>query len=157
MAWEKVKEFLTGKGYGERFAIHETSCATVPLAAETVGCSEAQIAKTMTFLLDDKPIAIVCAGDAKVKNGKYKAKFAKKAVMIPFDKVEELIGHAPGGVCPFALKSEVEVYLDESLKRFTDIWSAGGSDNSTVHLSPDELAKITDMKEWIDVCGGWNE
>ena len=157
MAWEKVKEYLTDKGFGERFAIHEASCATVPLAAAAVGCDEAQIAKTITFLLEDKPLAVVCAGDAKVKNSKYKAKFGKKPVMIPFEQVEDLIGHAPGGVCPFALKAEVAVYLDESLRRFTDIWSAGGSENSTVHLSPEELAQIANMKEWVDVCGGWNE
>lgn len=157
MAWEKVKKYLEDKGYGERFAVHEATCDTVQHAAETVGCTEAQIAKTMTFLLSDGPIAIVCAGDAKVKNGKFKAQFGQKAVMIPFDKVEEYIGHAPGGVCAFALKPEVRVYLDESLRRFTEIWSAGGSGNSTVHLSPDELAELSGMTAWVDVCGGWNE
>lgn len=152
MGWEKVKEYLTGQGYGDRHMLHEQSCATVPLAAKAVGCEEAQIAKTMTFLLEDKPIAIVCAGDVKVKNGKYKAQFGKKATMIPFDKVEEYIGHAPGGVCPFALNADVTVYLDESLKRFSEVYPAGGSENSAVRLTIEELAKLSGMKEWVDVC-----
>lgn len=152
MGWQKVKEYLTGKGYGDRLVLHEQSCATVALAAKAVGCEEAQIAKTMTFILENEPIAIVCAGDVKVKNGKYKAKFGKKATMIPFDKVEELIGHAPGGVCPFALNSGVTVYLDESLRRFSEVYPAGGSENSAVRLSIDELINLSGMKEWVDVC-----
>ena len=115
------------------------------------------IAKTMTFLLDDHPIAIVCAGDAKVKNGKYKAQFSKKAKMVPFEDVERIIGHEPGGVCPFGLCEGVKVYLDISLKRFDTVYAAGGARNATVRLSPDELAMAVTSEGWVDLCDGWQE
>lgn len=157
MAYEKVKEYLTEQGFGERFEIREKICDTVTNAAISVGCREAQIAKTMTFLLGEEPIAIVCAGDAKVKNAKFKACFSAKPTMIPFERVEELTGHAPGGVCPFMMNDGVKIYLDVSLKRFKNIWSAGGSEDSTVQLNPDELAKLSAMTDWVDVCGNWDE
>ncbi len=155
MSKERVKEFLTARGLGDRITIHETLCDTVTHAAESIGCTEAEIAKTMTFLLADGPIAIVCAGDARVQNGKYKTTFGEKAKMVPFDEVERVIGHAPGGVCPFALAPGVRVYLDESLRRFAVVHAAGGAQEATVCLSPAELAQAAAPATWVDVCAGW--
>ena len=152
MAWEKVKAYLEGVGYGDRFVQREMTADTVEHAAESIGCLPAQIAKTMSFLLGDEVIVIVASGDTKIANAKYKATFGAKAAMIPFDRVEELTGHAPGGVCPFALNAGVRVYLDESLKRFEISHTSGGSHNTTVGLSPEELERIADPVSWVDVC-----
>jgi prolyl-tRNA editing enzyme YbaK/EbsC (Cys-tRNA(Pro) deacylase) len=155
MSVERVVSHLSACGLADRITTHATSCDTVTHAAETIGCLEAEIAKTMTFLLSDGPIAIVCAGDARVKNGLYKAQFGEKAKMIPFEEVEGLIGHAPGGVCPFGLLPGVRVYLDESLRRFTTVHAAGGALEVTVRLSPAELETATNVSGWVDVCDGW--
>ena len=155
MSVERVKEYLAARGLFSRMSIHATSCDTVTHAAETIGCTEAEIAKTMTFLTGAGPVAIVCAGDARVKNGKYKAAFGEKAKMIPFEEVEATVGHAPGGVCPFALKEGVRVYLDESLRRFSEVHAAGGSTEATVRLSPAELERAVTSAGWVDVCGDW--
>jgi prolyl-tRNA editing enzyme YbaK/EbsC (Cys-tRNA(Pro) deacylase) len=128
---------------------------TVAHAAEAIGCEPARIAKTMSFLLDSGPILVVLAGDAKVNSAKFKAAFHQKAVMIPFDQVEQRIGHEPGAVTPFAVHEDAKVYLDISLKRFESIHAAGGSLNSTVHLTLEEFMQHSRMTDWVDVCNGW--
>ncbi len=157
MAYEKVRAFFEEKHMEEKVRVHATPCDTVPHAAANFGCEEARIAKTMSFLIDDQPIVIVSAGDAKVKNNKYKAYFHKKAKMIPWDQVEEITGHEPGGVCPFALKEGVRVYLDESLKRFDVVHAAAGRPDATVSLTIPELEATSGMLEWVDLCDGWRE
>ena len=157
MSVEKARKHLESVGLGDRFTIHSVECDTVEHAAETIGCEPAHIAKTMSFLLDEQPIVIVCAGDAKIKNGKYKAYFGKKAKMVPFEDVERVIGHEPGGVCPFGVCEDVKVYLDVSLKRFKTVHAAGGARAATVRLSPDELASAVVSEDWVDLCDGWQE
>lgn len=136
--------------------VFNQSSATVEEAALAVGCEPARIAKTMSFLLSgEKPILIVTAGDAKVDNKKFKAVFHEKAKMIPPDSVEAFTGHAPGGVCPFAVPEGVNVYLDVSMKRFPEIYPAAGSSNSAVRLTPQELETASGGAEWIDACKDW--
>ena len=152
MALEEAKAFLEEKGYGDRILIFDVSSATVELAAEAVGTEPARIAKSLTFMVDTKPVMIICAGDAKVNNAKYKGFFQKKAKMLTRDEVHELIGHDVGGVCPFGIKAGVDVYMDISLKRFEKVYPACGSSNSAVELTPEELEKLSGCIEWIDVC-----
>lgn len=156
MALEKVISYFEQLGLKDRVKVFEQSSATVELAALAVGCEPAHIAKTMSFLLGDKPILIVTAGDARIENKKYKAFFGQKAKMIPWDDVESYIGHAPGGVCPFEIKEGVNTYLDISLKRFDTVYPAAGSDNSAVALSIEELEKYSNSQEWIDICKNWD-
>ena len=156
MSFEKVKAWFDSIGMGDRVKHFELSSATVELAAQAVGTAPAQIAKTLSFLVDEQPILIVAAGDAKIDNAKYKAKFAAKAKMLTFDEVEALVGHAVGGVCPFAINEGVEVYLDESLKRFETVFPACGSGNSAIELTCAELERYAcAFVEWVDVCKGW--
>jgi len=155
MSFERVKECLERVGLVERLIVREQIGATVEQAALSIGCEPERIAKTMSFLVDDEPILIVSAGDAKVNSSKYKAQFHQKATMIPGDQVENIIGHAPGAVCPFAVNKGVRVFLDESLKRFDIMYTAGGSVNSTVKLSLSELETYSDHSGWVDVCKGW--
>ena len=129
-----------------------TSSATVEEAAKALNCEEKELAKTLSFLVNDEPILIVVAGDKKIDNPKYKAEFNTKAKMIPFDDVERLIGHEVGGVCPFGIKDGVQVYLDDSLKRFPVIYPACGSSNSAIKLTIEELEKTSNYEKWIDVC-----
>lgn len=152
MSFEKVKQYFQDVGLGTRVKEFETSSATVELASKAVGCEPKQIAKTMSFLIKDKPILIVAAGDVKIDNKKYKARYKTKAKMIPGDMVEEYIGHAPGGVCPFVTNPDVEAYLDVSLKRFEIVYPAAGSSNSAVELNLEELEKYSSSKGWVDVC-----
>ena len=152
MAFDVAKAFLDKKGFGDRVMEFEVSSATVELAAVAVGTEPARIAKSLTFMVDDKPVMIVCAGDAKVANSKYKGFFHTKARMLTYDEVHELIGHDVGGVCPFGCSEDVSVYLDESLKRFDIVYPACGSSNSAVKLTPDELMVASEALEWIDVC-----
>ena len=133
------------------------SSATVELAAIAVGCEPARIAKTLSFMVDGTPILIVTAGDAKIDNAKYKAYFHTKAKMLTPDDALELIGHAVGGVCPFAVNDGVQVYLDESLKRFQTVFPACGSSNSAIELTIVELEKYSNAINWINVCKGWQE
>ena len=156
MALEKAISYFDSVGLKERVKVFEQSSATVELAALAVGCEPAHIAKTMSFLQGDKSILIVTAGDARIDNKKYKSLFHQKAKMIPWDDVENHIGHAPGGVCPFAIKEDVETYLDVSLKRFETVYPAAGSDNSAVALSIEELETHSNSKGWIDVCKDWD-
>lgn len=152
MSFSNVYNFFESKGLSDRVMEFEESSATVELAAQAVGCEPARIAKTMSFLIDDKAILIVTAGNVKIDNKKFKAYFHTKAKMIPWDDVENYIGHAPGGVCPFTVKAGVKVYLDTSLKAFDIVYPAAGSSNSAVRLSPDELYTLSEATEWIDVC-----
>lgn len=155
MSFNNVKQYFETIGLGQRVIELKKSSATVEEAAEAIGCQPKQIAKTMSFFVDEKPILIVTAGDAKIDNKKYKNTFHQKARMIPGEQVESCIGHAPGGVCPFAVNSDVTVYLDVSLKRFEQVYPAGGSGHSVVNLSLKELAEYSDYVEWVDVCKNW--
>ena len=155
MAIEKVREYFRAFKMEERILEFEVSSATVELAAEAVGCEPKRIAKTLSFMVDEKPILIVAAGDAKIANPKYKAQFGKKAQMLSYEDAEKLIGHAVGGVCPFAVNEGVEVYLDESLLRFETVFPAAGSSNSAIELTISELEKYSNSLGWIDVCKDW--
>ena len=155
MSFEKVKRYFEDKGLGQRVIALEKSSATVEEAAEAIGCEPKQIAKTMSFFLNDRPILIVTAGDAKVDNKKYKNMFHQKAKMIPSEQVEKYVGHAPGGVCPFAVNSDVSIWLDVSLKRFNRVYPAGGNGHSAVNLSLQELAEYSNCIGWVDVCKDW--
>lgn len=155
MAIEKVKVFFQKYDMENRVQEFDVSSATVELAAATIGCEPSRIAKTLSFMVDGKPILIVTAGDAKIDNPKYKAKFGTKAKMLTPEEVETLIGHAVGGVCPFAVNKGVTVFLDESLKRFQTVFPACGSSNSAIELTMDELVKYSNFTAWIDVCKSW--
>lgn len=152
MAIEKVKQYLKKEGILDKLHEFEESSATVQLAAQAVGCEPAHIAKTMSFLLGEEAILIVTAGDVKIDNKKFKEKFHQKAKMISPDMVEGYIGHAPGGVCPFVIKENVSVYLDESLKRFEIVYPAAGNDHSAIELTLPELEKYSKSCGWVDVC-----
>lgn len=157
MSIEKVKNYFTQFGMLDRVLEFPVSSATVELAAIAVGCEPARIAKTLSFMVDGTPILIVTAGDAKIDNAKYKAYFHTKAKMLTPDDALELIGHAVGGVCPFAVNDGVQVYLDESLKRFQTVFPACGSSNSAIELTIVELEKYSSTINWINVCKGWQE
>lgn len=155
MSIERVKNYFKQYGIEERILEFDVSSETVELAARAVGCEPKQITKTMSFLVEGRPILIATAGDAKISNPKYKEKFKTKAKMIPFEQVESFIGHEVGGVCPFALNEGVEVYLDVSMKRFETVFPAAGSGNSAIELTIAELETYAKAKEWIDVCKDW--
>ena len=152
MSVEKVREYLTPYGVADRMREFEVSSATVELAALAVGVEGARIAKTLSFKVGEDPILIVAAGDAKVDNSKYKHFFGAKAKMLTAEEAVERIGHAVGGVCPFAVNEGCDVYLDESLRRFDVVYPACGSSNSAIALAPDELAACTPGSTWVDVC-----
>ncbi len=151
MSIERVRSYFAGLGLADKILEFEVSSATVALAAQALGCEECRIAKTLSFHQGDKVVLIVMAGDAKIDNAKYKAVFGMKAKMLAFEEAEPLIGHAVGGVCPFAVNEGVEVWLDESLKRFETIFPACGSSNSAIELTPDELERYSNCLGWIDV------
>lgn len=152
MSLSKVKEYFKKYNLDNRIIELKTSSATVKEAAESLHTEESQIAKTLSFLVNNKPILIVTSGDTKIDNSKFKSLFHEKAHMIPADLVNEYIGHEIGGVCPFAINENVEVYFDESLKRFSYVYPACGSSNSAIKLSIEELEKYTNYQKWIDVC-----
>ena len=152
MAFEEAFAYLENLGYGEKVQVFEVSSATVELAAVAVGTEPARIAKSLSFMVDEQPIIIICAGDTKINNSKYKGVFHKKARMLTADEVRSLIGHEVGGVCPFGISDGVDVYLDESLKRFEKVYPACGSAKSAVELTPEELEQLSGSKAWIDVC-----
>ncbi len=154
MAIEKVKAYFRKYGMEERVQEFDESSATVELAAKALHCEPQRIAKTLSFMLENGAVLIVAAGDAKIDNSKYKAKFGKKAKMLSPDEVETLVGHAVGGVCPFAANEGVEVYLDVSLKRFGTVFPACGSSNSAIELTIPELEEYSGYVEWVDVCKG---
>ena len=152
MSLERVKKYFDKFGVKDSIMEFDVSSATVELAAKALGCEEARIAKTLSFLVDENPILIVTAGDVKIDNAKYKATFHTKAKMLKFEEVEPLIGHAVGGVCPFAVNDNVKIYLDESLKRFKTVFPACGSANSAIELTIPELEKYSSSLGWVDVC-----
>ena len=157
MAIEKVRTYFSQFGMEDRVREFDVSSATVELAAAALGCEGERIAKTLSFRLPEGCILVVAAGDAKVDNTRYKEQFHTKAKMLSFDEVEPEIGHAVGGVCPFAVNKGVQVYLDESLKRFTTVFPACGSSNSAIELTIPELERYSGYTAWIDVCKGWRE
>ena len=155
MSMEKVKAYFAQFGMEQRVLEFEVSSATVELAAQAAGVEPKRIAKTLSFLVGDSCILIVAAGDARVDNKKYKDRFGAKAKMLAHDDVPEYIGHAVGGVCPFAVKEGVKVYLDESLKRFETVFPAAGSANSAIELTIPELEQYSKFDGWVDVCKDW--
>ena len=152
MALEKARAYLAQKGLDDRIIIPEQSSATVAEAAAALGCAPGMIAKTLSFLQNDRPVLILAEGLSRIDNQKYRARFGCKAKMIPPEQVEALIGHAVGGVCPFGVNEGVTVYLDESLKQHETVYPAAGSDHSAVRLSIPELELACDHPEWVDIC-----
>lgn len=153
MSIEKVRSyFRQWPGMEEKILEFPVSSATVAEAAKAVGTEERRIAKTLSFILDDGPILVVAAGDAKVDNKKYKSTFHKKASMLKVDELTELVGHPVGGVCPFGINESVRVYLDQSLRRFPSVFPACGSANSAIELTIPELEIYSRFEEWVDVC-----
>lgn len=158
MSVEAVKKYLKKWEKQDDVLEFDTSSATVELAAEALGTEPARIAKTLCFQYEDSAVLIVAAGDAKVDNKKFKEQFETKAKMLPPEEVLEIVGHAVGGVCPFAVKDpSVKTYTDISLRRFDTVYPACGSSNSAIRLSCEELFEIADSQGWIDVCKGWQE
>lgn len=152
MSVELVKKYFENTELEGKVLEFPTSSATVELAADAVGTEPDRIAKTMAFLLGDEAIVIVVSGLSRIDNKKFKAQFHTKAKMIPFAAVEEYLGHPPGGVCPFALKDGVKVYLDVSLRAHETVFPAAGSENSAIETTIDQLERFTSYKEWVDVC-----
>ena len=152
MAIEKVREYFKKFGIEDRIREFNVSSATVELAAKALGCEPCRIAKTLSFDVQGGAGLVVCAGDAKISNPKFKAQFQTKAKMLAYDEVERLVGHAVGGVCPFAVNDGVQVYLDRSLERFDTVFPACGSANSAVELTIDELERYSSFAAWVDVC-----
>ena len=157
MAIEKVKAYFRQFGMEGRVREFDVSSATVELAAQALDCQPCRIAKTLSFLADGHAILVVAAGDAKIDNPKYKAQFGAKAKMLTPQEAEELVGHAVGGVCPFAVNEGVTVYLDESLRRFETVFPACGSGSSAIELTIPELEQYSGYTAWVDVCKGWQE
>jgi Uncharacterized conserved protein len=155
MSIERVREYFANEEIYNKIMEFEVSSATVELAAQAIGCEPERIAKSMAFKTDDGCILVIIAGDAKIANPKYKERFGVKAKMVPADELEELIGHAIGGVCPFGINEDVKVYLDESLKRFETVFPACGSANSAMEMTLPELEKYAKTTKWVDVCKDW--
>lgn len=153
MSIEKVKAYFAPLGLAERVQEFDVSSATVELAAAALGVDGARIAKSMGFKLGEKAILVVTAGDQKVNSGKYKAQFGEKAKMLTFEEAHAMVGHDPGGVCPFALPGDVKVYLDVSMKRFDTVFPAAGSANSAIEMTCEELERYSsNFTAWVDVC-----
>ena len=152
MSISHVKDYLRGFRMEDRILEFDSSSATVELAAAAIGCEPCRIAKTLSFLVQDEPVLIVAAGDVRIDNPKYKARFGTKAKMIPPADAEHLVGHAVGGVCPFAVPENVRVFLDVSLRRFDVVYPACGSANSAIGLTIAELETVSRSRGWIDVC-----
>ncbi|NLY78133.1 MAG: YbaK/EbsC family protein [Tissierellia bacterium] len=155
MSIDRAREYLKKWNFDHRIMEFDVSSATVELAAQAVNCEPERIAKSMAFMANDKCIMIVTAGDARIDNKKYKKRFKCKAKMVPPDELVTLIGHEIGGVCPFGIEEGVEVYLDESLKRFETVFPACGSSNSAIELTIEELERCSGYIEWVDVCKDW--
>lgn len=156
MAIEEVRQYLAGLGLADRIMEFDASSATVAEAAEDLGCEPARIAKTMAFRVGEAPVLIVMAGDGRVDNPRYKARFHTKAAMIRPEELVEAVGHPMGGVCPFAVRPGVQVYLDESLRRFDVVYPAAGTASSAVRLTVPELEhSVQNFAGWVDVAKGW--
>jgi len=156
MSIEKVRKYLNRWGAGDRILEFDVSSATVELAAIALNCEPKRIAKTLSFKLDCKCILVVIAGDAKIDNPKYKQQFGAKAKMLSPEENIEFVGHAVGGICPFAVNENIDVYLDVSLKRFKTVFPACGSSNSAIELTIEELEEYSNYRRWVDVCKDWN-
>ncbi|MBQ2957839.1 MAG: YbaK/EbsC family protein [Clostridia bacterium] len=152
MSIERVRKYFRDRNMEHRVMEFEVSSATVELAAKALNCEPCRIAKTLSFRVGEACILIVAAGDARIDNAKYKARFHTKAKMLSHEEAEKEIGHAVGGVCPFAVNEGVEVYLDESLKRFETVFPACGSSSSAIELTIEELEKYSECTGWVDVC-----
>ena len=155
MSIEKVRAYFAAYGMENRILEFPVSSATVELAAQALNCEGKRIVKTLAFSVNGTPILIAAAGDAKVDNAKYKARFGVKAKMQSHDDAAALIGHAVGGVCPFAVNEGVQVYLDESIKRFETVFPAAGSSNSAIELTIPEMEQYSGYTDWVDVCKAW--
>lgn len=156
MSLQAVQTYFQERGRAGDIVVHEQSTASVQEAADAVGVHPARIAKTLCFQGQEAPVLIVAAGDTKVDNAKFKQTFGVKAKMLDPDSVLEVTGHAVGGVCPFALATDVPVYLDASLQRFSTVHPACGSDNSSIELTMDELQEYAGAVQVVDVCKGWD-
>lgn len=152
MSLENVKNHFRGTELEGKIIELDQSSATVELAAAALGTEPDRIAKTLSYLLEEEPILVVTSGLSRVDNKKYKAAFGKKARMIPFDDVAGKVGHAPGGVCPFAVKEGVKVYLDVSLKKYETVYPAAGSGNSAIEMTLPQLEQYSGYADWVDVC-----
>ncbi len=158
MSIEKARKHLSRWGKDSRVVEHAVSSATVELAAQALGTEPGRIAKTLSFLNGERTLLVVAAGDARVDSSKFKKAFGlKKARMVPAEEVEPRIGHAIGGVCPFGVNEGVDVWLDESLRRYATVFPACGSSNSSIELSLDELAECSEACGWADVCKDWQD
>lgn len=155
MSIEKVRAYFAGFGMEDRILEFPVSSATVELAAQALNTEGCRIVKTLSFKVGEEAILICAAGDAKVDNAKYKARFGAKAKMLSHEEAASMIGHAVGGVCPFAVNDGVRVFLDESMKRFTTVFPAAGSSNSAIELTIPEMEKYSGYKAWVNVCKGW--
>lgn len=155
MSIERVRAFFAKHGMAERVREFPVSSATVELAAAALGCDPCRIAKTLSFMAHEGPLLVVAAGDARIDNARYKARFGARAKMLSPEEAERLVGHAVGGVCPFAVNVGVPVYLDVSLRRFATVFPACGSSNSAIELDMQELEKYSGAADWVDVCKGW--
>ena len=152
MSFIKAKEHLKKYGYENKIMEFDVSSATVREAALALNCDEDEIAKTLSFYIHEEPILIVISGSSKIDNSKYKQEFKTKAKMIPFDEVENKIGHGVGGVCPFGINDNINVYLDTSLKNHSIVYPACGNSNSAVKLTISDLEKSSNLIKWVDVC-----
>lgn len=157
MSIERVRAYFEQYGMADRIREFPVSSATVELAAAALNCEPKRICKTLSFKVGDGAILILAAGDAKVDNAKYKARFGVKAKMLTPDEAASMIGHAVGGVCPFAINEGIAVYLDESMKRFETVFPACGSSNSAIELTIGELERYSGFESWVDVCKNWQE
>ena len=154
---EKVYTALKKYGLEDRITRHEETIDTVEHAAMRIGCTEPEIAKTLSFVVDEKPVIVVMAGDGRVNSSKFKAQFHTKPHMVPRDQVETLIGYQPGGVCPFGIPEQIPVWLDVSMKRFAYVHPAAGDEYTSVTLTPKELELASCAQGWCDICKGWQE
>jgi prolyl-tRNA editing enzyme YbaK/EbsC (Cys-tRNA(Pro) deacylase) len=155
MTVEAVKEYFKQFGMQDNVMEFEYSSATVELAAQALNVIPARIAKTISLKTDSGCLLVVSAGDAKIDNIKFKAEFGIKAKMLSAEEVSLLVGHQVGGVCPFAIPENIQVYFDESLKRFETVFPACGSGNSAIELTCEQIFLYGKGKKWVDVCKGW--
>ena len=151
MSMDRARAHLARHGLEDRIIEFDVSSATVALAAQALGCEEARIAKTLSFEHGDGAILVIAAGDARIDNAKFKQRFGMKARMLGADRVEALVGHGVGGVCPFGVNAGVPAYLDESLRRFDVVYPAAGTPASAVRLTVEELERASESAGWVDV------
>ena len=152
MSIETARAHLRQFGLEDRVMEFDVSSATVDLAARALGVVPARISKTLAFKTEIGCLLVVCAGDVRIDNQKFRDHFYHKPKMLSYDEVEPLVGHPVGGVCPFGVKDDVPVYLDESLLRFDTVFPAAGNTSSAIELSIEELFKCAGAKGWVDVC-----